>query len=81
MLSVILTLIVGAAAPPAFGGPFDAPIVLVKPEVAAARVAACGFESVQPRFADELQMQVVEVRNVSSASAEQLRCAADAVSC
>lgn len=76
MLRFILTLMVGAAASPAFGGPFDTSIVLVTPEVAAARVAACGFKSVQPRLADQLQMEVIEVRNVSSASAVQLRCAA-----
>jgi hypothetical protein len=65
MLNLILMLMVGAAAPPA---------VLVKPEVAAAQVAACGFNSVQPKFDNELQEEVVEVLNVSSASAEQLRC-------
>lgn len=77
MLSLIFALMVGPAAPPAFGGPFDA-TTLVKPEIAATRIAKCGFKSVQPRFDDELQEVVIEVRNVSSASSEQLRCAATA---
>jgi hypothetical protein len=76
MLSVILTLMVSASAVPAPGVSFHAPMVFVKPEVAAARVAACGFKNVHSKFDDELQEDVVAVVDVSSASAEQLRCTA-----
>ena len=76
MLSVVLALLAGAAGPPASSGPFDTPIVLIKPEAAAARVAACGFKSVGSKFDDELQENVVEVRDVAVASTEQLRCTA-----
>ena len=76
MLRITLMLMIGAAAPPASGGSFDVPVELVKPQVAAERVAACGFKSVRPKFDDELQEDVVEVRNVTTVSAEQLRCAA-----
>ena len=76
MLSVILALMAGAAAPPASSGPFDTPIVLIKPEAAVARVTECGFKSVRSKFDHELEEDVVEVTNVASASDEQLRCAA-----
>lgn len=49
---------------------------LVEPEVAARRVAGCGFKHVQPKFARDLDEDVVEVTNVTSASRRQLRCAA-----
>lgn len=52
------------------------PIELVTPDVAASRVAACGFSTVRPRFDDLLQEDVIEVAGVISASDEQLRCAA-----
>jgi hypothetical protein len=76
MLSVTLMLMIGAAAPPASGSPFDVPVELVKPEVAAARIEACGFKSVHPRFDDTLQEDVVEVLDVGSVSPKQLRCVA-----
>lgn len=76
MFSLTLISMLAALAPPASGSSFDAPIELVKPEVAAARVAACGFKSVRPRFDDTLQEDVVEVLDVASASEEQLRCVA-----
>lgn len=75
MLGITL-LLMGAAAPPA--GPFGVPHELVKPEVAVERVTACGFKSVRSRFDGELQEDVVEVMNVTTASAEQLRCTARA---
>jgi hypothetical protein len=78
MLSIALMLTIGAVAPPTSGSPGDVPVELVKPEVAAARVAACGFKSVRPKFDDEEQETVVEVLNVTSASGQKLRCAAAA---
>jgi hypothetical protein len=59
------------------GPPINAPKELVKPEVAAARVAACGLKQVRSRFDGTLQEDVVEVLDVT-ASPEQLRCAARA---
>ena len=47
-----------------------------EPDVAVARVAACGFEDVRAKFENELQQEVIEVRNIRSASTRQLRCAA-----
>jgi hypothetical protein len=76
MFGVALMLMIGAAAQPATGSPFDAPVELVKPKVAAQRVAACGFKSVRSKFDREEQEDVIEVMNVASASAEQLRCTA-----
>jgi len=75
MLSVSLTLMV-AAAQFANGAPFDARVEFVKPQVAAQRVAECGFKNVRSKFDGELQEDVVEVTNVASASVEQLRCTA-----
>lgn len=54
----------------------EKPASLEKPAVAAARVAACGFKNARTRFDDTMQEDVVEVLDVSSASEEQLRCAA-----
>lgn len=48
----------------------------VKPEVAAERVAACGFGAVRARFDRLLQMDVIHVGDATSATDEQLRCAA-----
>jgi hypothetical protein len=76
MFGVALMLMVAAAAQPATAAPFDVPSELVKPEVAAQRVVACGFKNVRSKFDGELQEDVVEVANVATASAEQLRCAA-----
>jgi hypothetical protein len=79
MLGLLLTLAVGASASPVPAdqtGPWGPPPAHLVPEVAAERVAACGFTSVRAKFDDELQEEVVEVRNLSSASPEQLRCAA-----
>src|SRR5687768_15164668 len=76
MMAPTFKLMVIAVAATAFGIPIDAPIELVKPEVAVARVAACGFSNVQPKFDDTLQEDVVEVLGVTSASDEQLRCVA-----
>lgn len=75
MLSAALLLTI-AAAPPAPGNPTDGPADPAKPQLAAERVAACGFSNVRPKFDDQLQEDVVEVQSVTSASAEQLRCAA-----
>jgi hypothetical protein len=50
MLGVTFMLMFGAQVAAASGSSFDVPIELVKPEVAAARVAACGFKSTRPRF-------------------------------
>lgn len=75
MFGVALMLMVGAAAQPKTM-PFDVPVELVKPEVAAQRVAACGFKRVRSKFDSELQEDVVEVTNVASATTEQLRCTA-----
>ncbi|WP_324750289.1 hypothetical protein SH591_01965 [Sphingomonas sp. LY54] len=74
MLNLILMLMAGAAGALAPGIPSDGPLVLVQPQVAVARVADCGFNSVQSRFDDDLQQEVVEVLDVSSATPEQLRC-------
>ena len=71
-----LISVLGALASPASGSFLDAPKELVKPDVAAARVATCGFKNVRPRFDDTLQEDVVEVLDVASASEEQLRCVA-----
>ncbi|RST29417.1 hypothetical protein HMF7854_00140 [Sphingomonas ginkgonis] len=78
MVSLALLLSLGALAPPSSGDALKQPIELVKPEVAAARVAACGFKSVRPKFDDTQQEDVVEVSKVASASKEQLECVARA---
>jgi hypothetical protein len=59
-------------------GAFDTPPVLVKPEVAAAEVAECGFKKIQPKFDDTLQEEVVEVLDEAPISDNQLQCAARA---
>ena len=59
-------------------GPTDQMLAVVKPEVAIERVRRCGFTDVRVRFDGELQENVVEVANVSSATDSQLRCTADA---
>jgi hypothetical protein len=56
--------------------PPSIPKELVKPEVAAARVAACSFGKVRPMFDETLQEDVIEVRAVTSASEQQLHCIA-----
>jgi hypothetical protein len=71
---LIFALAIVAAASPRSNTEW--PATLGEPEVAAARVAACGFKTARPRFDDILQEDVVEVRDVSSASEEELRCAA-----
>lgn len=76
MFSLALMSVIGALASSAPGVPLDEPVELVKPQVAAARVASCGFKTVRPRFDDELQQNVIEVSDVASASTEQLRCVA-----
>ena len=76
VLTVALMLSIGAAAPAGSDGPLHVPVEPVTPEVAAARIAACGFKSVRSRFDDGLQEDVVEVHDVAAASPEQLRCAA-----
>lgn len=77
VLMVVFTfgLVVNALAG-ASGNPMAVPFELVKPEIAAANVADCGFSNVRPTFDETLQEDVVEVRGVSSASEEQLRCVA-----
>lgn len=76
MLTFALLLMLGAAPTP--WGTLDGPIELVKPEVAVARVAACGFKSVRSRFDDTTQEDVVEISDVVSPSIQQLQCVARA---
>jgi hypothetical protein len=76
MLGVTFMLMFGAQVAAASGSSFDVPIELVKPEVAAARVAACGFKSTRPRFDHTRQEDVIEILDVTSAPAKQLRCVA-----
>jgi len=78
MFSFILLSALGGLAFQASASSSDARTELVKPEVAAARVAGCGFKSVHARFEDTLQEEVVEVRDVSFTSEKQLRCVAEA---
>jgi hypothetical protein len=49
---------------------------LVRPEVAAQQLAACGFSKVRPRFDGTLQEDVLEVADVGAGTDEQLTCAA-----
>src|SRR5690348_14772663 len=77
MLGLTVLVMVGAVGGPAAPSAIDVPKELVKPEVAAAQVAACDFKQVRPKFDSELQEDVVEVLDVT-ASPEQLRCAARA---
>ncbi|KAA9011058.1 hypothetical protein F4U94_21655 [Sphingobium limneticum] len=69
------TLVIGMVF---LAGAFDTPPVLVKPEVAAAKVAECGFKKVHSKFDDTLQEEVVEVLDVAPISDSQLKCAARA---
>jgi hypothetical protein len=78
MLSFALTLALTTLAPPAPGALFDGPVDVVKPEIAAARVAACGFKSVRPIFDETLQETVVHVSDLGPASTMQLQCVARA---
>lgn len=71
-----LILMAGAAAQPTIRTPFGAPFELVTPKVAVQRVVACGFKNVRAKFDGELQEVVIGVTNVTTASAEQLRCTA-----
>ena len=75
MRSLALILALGAMAPAGPVSP-DAPLELVKPDIAVMRVANCGFKSVRSKFDDTLQEDVIEVSDVSSASTEQLQCVA-----
>lgn len=59
-------------------GAFDTPPVLVKPEVAAAKVAECGFKKVHSKFDETLQEDVVEVLDDAPIADSQLQCAARA---
>ena len=76
MVTFTFELMISALIAAAGGNPTGAAVELVKPEVAAATVAACGFSKVRPRFDDTLQEDVVEVAEVTSASEQQLRCVA-----
>lgn len=76
MFSLAFKLMIAGLAGAAPANTFDVPIELVKPDVAAARVAACGFRTVRPKFDDTLQEDVIEVLDVTSASEDQLRCVA-----
>lgn len=69
-------LILGLLSAPALASGFGVPIELVKPEVAVARVAACGFKNAQIVADETLQEDVVKVMDASNASPEQLRCVA-----
>ena len=71
MFGMVVNALAGAS-----GNPMAVPLELVKPEIAAAKIADCGFSDVRPTFDETLQEDVVEVRGVSSASEEQLRCVA-----
>jgi hypothetical protein len=73
----MLGLVILALAETATGSPAAIP-AFVQPDVAASQVAACGFRVVRPRFDDLLQEEVIAVSDVSAASEEQLRCAANA---
>ncbi|WP_176597244.1 hypothetical protein [Sphingobium sp. 15-1] len=57
-------------------GALDTPHVLVTPEVAIQRTAACGFKKVASKFDDTLQEDLIVVLDDASISDEQLRCAA-----
>jgi len=59
-------------------GAFDTPPVLVKPEVAATKVAGCGFKKVHSKFDVTLQEEVIEVLDEGPISDSQLQCAARA---
>jgi hypothetical protein len=76
-LNIIVMLMVGAWLPAAPVSSSKPPIVLVKPQEAAARIAACGFKDVRPKFDEALQEDVVEVLDKSSVTPEQMRCAAE----
>lgn len=69
-----IKLMLAATATQPLGG--SLPVEPVKSEVAAQRVAACGFSKVGPKFDELLQETVLEVTEVKSATSEQLRCAA-----
>ncbi|MBA2467276.1 MAG: hypothetical protein H0V46_06705 [Sphingomonas sp.] len=77
MFSLALLSMFGGLAS-VYATPSGARTALVKPEVAAARVAGCGFKSVRARFDDTLQEDVVEILDVSFSSEKQLRCVAEA---
>ncbi|KXU29178.1 hypothetical protein A0J57_16720 [Sphingobium sp. 22B] len=59
-----------------FAVAFDTPPVLVRPEIAIQKIAACGFKKVDLKFDDTLQEDVIDVLDDASISDEQLRCAA-----
>lgn len=77
MLGNIINLIAAAVAGSVPANPLDIPLELVKPEIAAAQVAACGMKDVRSKFEDTLQEDVIQVGDMS-ASEEQLRCVARA---
>lgn len=56
----------------------DFPTTIVKPEVAAERVASCGIGTPKPTFNQTLQEDVIEISGIESASDGQLRCVASA---
>jgi hypothetical protein len=71
MFGMVVNALAGAS-----GNPMAVPPEPVKPEIAAAKIADCGFSDVRPTFDETLQEDVVDVRGVSSESEEQLRCVA-----
>lgn len=71
MIGLLVNVLAGAS-----GNPVAVPLGVVEPEIAAAKVADCGFNDVRPTFNETLQEDIVEVRGASSASEEQLRCVA-----
>jgi hypothetical protein len=76
MLGALLLLM--TAIDDARGSPTDALPVLVKPEVAVARVATCGLGTAKAAFDAVMQEEVVSITGVASASDEQLECVARA---
>jgi hypothetical protein len=75
MFAALLFAMLVAPAPDALP---NFPPALEQPEVATKRVKACGFTSVRSVFDPTLQEDVIEVRDVASATPGQLACAAAA---
>lgn len=71
----MMTLLVGMML---LAGAFDTPPVLVRPEVAAAKIAECGFKKVHSKFDETLHEDVIEVLDDAPISDSQLQCAARA---
>ena len=78
MAVIMFTLIVSALSASAAANPVRALGAPVTPKDAAAGVAACGFSSDRAKFDALIQQDVIEVVRVTSASEEQLGCAARA---